>query len=185
MTHETVKHDEYRICGQQIIVDTALIDGKYETMVLRPGGEELETEYNYDKGKALEAHEKLYFKWHRENEHFRFVKHTPKFNRLVADLKEAVASAKHAAELHPEDGGTCNFDHAILYNVKEFNMLAVKAAAAEAGITAEKGLYMKKTVYFLGVPEGGQADMRTRQAEAMYGVLKDLGYDCGMYYQMD
>lgn len=63
--------------------------------------------------------------------------------------------------------------------------LRVAAAAKQAGLQVYKGRFQRVMVYFVEPPFGGQGFRRTNQTEAICGVMKELGYDAGMYYRMD
>lgn len=103
-----------------------------------------------------------------------------------AKLCEAFKAAYAAAEEHKndDDGGTSNFDKTWIH-LRACEELRVAAAAKQAGLQVYKGRFQRVMVYFVEPPFGGQGFRRTNQTEAMCRVMKELGYDAGMYYRMD
>jgi len=99
-------------------------------------------------------------------------------SKLTEDLK-AAREAGHKAAAATDDGGTCNFDSPMLYGIR----LTKKAEEAiqAAGCHVFKG--RGGLVISLGV--GGQANKRTRAAEAAEALLKERGYETSIWYQMD
>jgi len=106
---------------------------------------------------------------------------TGKYLKLANDLTKAVEAAR--MKVPSEDGGTCNFDSLMLY-LPRWEVAKVKLAAEAAGIFASK-CYGYKSTFTFSVPVGAQGYARTRQAEVMDRVMKDLGYDSGVFYMMD
>lgn len=52
-------------------------------------------------------------------------------------------------------------------------------------LTASCSFWSLCNSYIFPVPGTGQGNSRTAAAEAAGDYLKELGYDTGMYYQMD
>lgn len=103
--------------------------------------------------------------------------------KLIEDLSAARAAADLVAP--GDDGGTCNMDSCVLRLRKKQKGLSVEAAFLAAGLS---GWYEGSGFWrgwFITAPHGGQANMRTRQVEAIGRVLRERGWDVGMYYQMD
>lgn len=106
---------------------------------------------------------------------------TGKYLKLAEDLAKAAEAARMTVP--PEDGGTCNFDSLMLY-LPRWEAAKVKLAAEAAGIYAGKCCGYKSTFTF-SVPVFAQGYARTKQAEVMDRVMKDLGYESGVFYMMD
>lgn len=107
-----------------------------------------------------------------------------KYLKLAKDLKAAYEYGK--AHMGTDDGGTCNFDSPTLY-LPRWNKEKVKAAVKAAGLNSFEWEPSCGHEAFLvvSVPCAGQGNTRTNAAEAMSKRLGELGYDSGMYYQMD
>lgn len=99
-------------------------------------------------------------------------------------LTEALKAAKEVAQAlkDTEDSGTCNFDQPILYGVRE---AILKEAAEAAGVDYYKTKRYGRVCYLLGSIMEGQANRRTRMAEAAYKTLKAAGFEVSMYYAID
>lgn len=107
-----------------------------------------------------------------------------KYLKLAKDLKAAYEYGK--AHMGTDDGGTCNFDSPTLY-LPRWNKEQVKAAVKAAGLNSFewKPFGRQRAFLVVSVPCAGQGYTRTNAAEAMSKRLGELGYDSGMYYQMD
>ena len=81
-----------------------------------------------------------------------------------------------------DDGGTSNFDAPTIH-LRGWSRKNVEAAAAAAGGSCS--FWNLCGSYIFPVPGTGQGNTRTAAAEAAGDYLKELGYDTGMYYQMD
>ena len=105
------------------------------------------------------------------------------YKKLTEDLREARRAALVAAGANPEDGGTCNFDTPVLF-VKRARLSSLEKAAAEVG-----GIRISKwgdgCYHIYGDFLWGQANLRTRMAEAFTEVLGKKGYSVYVYYAMD
>lgn len=109
--------------------------------------------------------------------------------RTSADLKElnnALLNAVNAAAMfdETEDGGTCNFDSVIL-------KIKIPAQfAPQIWVELDKMLVrdygrMWRGCYMVDIPLSGQANRRTRMAEAACKELNNAGYNAFLYYQRD
>lgn len=107
-----------------------------------------------------------------------------KYLEFANDLKEAVTEYRNAASI-TADTGTCNFDTCCV-RLPRWKTNNVLEAAAEAECSAYKQEFFSGYVYMIS-PKGylGQADRRTKAAEAMCEKLRELGYDTFVWYQMD
>lgn len=168
--------------GKKIIVDTCKINNYYETMVMYPGGHELDSEKTYNRTAALEAHERLLKKFVKGDGLIENVNLSGKYLALQKALCEACAAAKIASEV--EDGGASNFD-CMLLHIPVFEDRRAVIAAKKAGLSMTKMTFRKKNIWFVEPPFGGQGAKRTAQAKAMYQVMKDHGYMVDMYYEID
>lgn len=178
----TIRHDEYRRHGKCIVVDTALIDGDYETMVLLHG-DSIDEAHNGNETDALHAHDAFIRRYVQDMDWL--LDQTllsGKYLRLVDDLKAAVAAADAYKDY--DDGGTSNFD-ALMLSLPRYEEIKIKAAAKRAGLGASAGRFMKQKIYLISPPHGGQGYRRTKQAEAMAEVMRSRGYDANVWYQLD
>src|SRR5579871_1003126 len=96
---------------------------------------------------------------------------------LICAFQEAKAAAL-AADPGPEaDGGTCNFDTPAI-RLPRVRERFVQECAAEAGIEASPFDWLGgRRWFFVFVPLNGQANRRSRMAEAANRKLKELGLD--------
>lgn len=105
-------------------------------------------------------------------------------NTLTDTFKKANEAAIAAGAANPEDGGTCNFDTPTVFFGRT-SRTKVEAAAKAAGITVHYFSWMGRTACWINVRMDGQANLRSRMAEAADKVLKAAGLKAVMYYQMD
>lgn len=108
-------------------------------------------------------------------------------NDKVIKLSEALIRANEAALLLSEtnDGGTCNFDSPVIRLLK-WKDYEIKQACELAGIEiGDKLSGFWRNYRFVSTAMHGQANCRTRMAEAAKKSLEADGYDVAMYYQMD
>lgn len=105
---------------------------------------------------------------------------------LVEDLKAALEVAKEVAA-KSDDGGTCNFDSPVLIPtpVKGPGSRKAKTEAKKAIKDAGLDFFEHRCGLVLSIGVGGQANSRTRGADAFYKELTARGYTASMYYQMD
>lgn len=104
---------------------------------------------------------------------------------LFADLKAAHAAGLAAAATI-DDGGTCNFDSAVLaFESKAERRLAEAVITMAGGHCFEWKGFRKVLglVVSLGAP--GQGFKHTKYAEAFEKYLEAKGWPTTMYYQMD
>lgn len=108
---------------------------------------------------------------------------TGKYAKLRDDLLAVYAETEYLE--NTEDGGTCNFDAPTL-DLPRWNADKIKQAAKEAGGSAFKWTWGTVTMGWVFSPRSsGQANRRTRRAEAISAALKRRGYNAGMYCAMD
>lgn len=107
-----------------------------------------------------------------------------KYAKLRDDLKIALAAGRKVEMEQPDDGGTCNFDSPALI-LPRWNHALVQRAAKEAGTHAMLWESCGGFRWVFSPNTSGQGNARTRNAEAMYKKLAELGYKASMYYQMD
>lgn len=162
--------------GENIIIDIAKIYDDYEVMVMTEDGDEIEVETVDNLDIAIRI-------FNSYCEEFGAAPLTGKYKKLKEDLIKAVAAGEVAITLDPEDGGTCNLDAATI-KLPRWNRKKVEQAAREAGTGAWLWELWGSRSYVL-TARGGQANARTRYAEAMRDSLKAAGYEAGMYYAMD
>ena len=98
------------------------------------------------------------------------------------DLMTAQRNAFEAEKLNSEDGGTCNFDTVVL---KTKGISSKLLNGLDIEIDRITGECFWKGFSFVWFETHGQANLRTRMAEAAYKTLKELGYEANMYYQAD
>jgi hypothetical protein len=111
----------------------------------------------------------------------------PRIDRatLVHAFREAAAAAVAADPGPDADGGACNFD-APAIRLPGIREKFLAECAAEAGISVDPFEWFGgKRWFWVRVPLRGQADRRSRMAEAACHRLKELGVNATMYYQMD
>ena len=105
-----------------------------------------------------------------------------RYAKLAKDLKDAYKYGK--SKMGTDDGGTCNLDSPTLY-LPGWDKEKVKTAAKSAGLGCSEWKPFGRTFWVFSVPCAGQGYTRTKAAEAMSSYLGDVGYDAGMYYQVD
>lgn len=108
---------------------------------------------------------------------------TGKYAKLSKDLAEAKEYGLKKAFGQP-DGGTCNFD-AVAIALPRWKKATVEKAALASDLGCfQWNMYGEKRFVF-SLRCQYQGDARTLAAEAMEEKMKELGYDCSMYYQLD
>lgn len=103
---------------------------------------------------------------------------TNTFDKLERALMNADKAARQFAE--SKDSGTCNFDTPVIRikaTEKQMASLDYKVIKVD-----EKGW---RDCWFVFIPLMGQANRRTRMAEAAARSLIADGFEAGVYYQMD
>lgn len=106
-----------------------------------------------------------------------------KYVKLARDLAYAHETAL-AETANEDDGGTCNFDAPTL-RLPRWNKAHVQTAAQMAGVGCFQWTGWSKPEWVICPRVPAQANRRTKCAERMHELLLELGYDSGMYYQMD
>ena len=182
MAFETIRHEEIKVFGKKIIVDTCKINNYYESMVMYPGGQEIDTEKTYNRTAALDAHERLLKKYTNEDGLIEKVNLSGKYLALQKAFCEAYAAAEKVSDI--EDGGASNFDCMLIY-LPVFEDRRSIIAAKKAGLSMTKMTFRQKNIWFVDPPFGGQGARRTAQAKAMYEAMKERGYMVDMYYEID
>lgn len=108
-------------------------------------------------------------------------KGTVDYAKLALDF----AAARQAAmAISRADGGTCNFDSAVL-NLGDMDPKKVEEAARQAKLGGNCDNWLGCDWFFVSPPQGGQAALRTLQAKAIEKVMTAAGWDMMIYYQMD
>lgn len=162
--------------GKKVILDLAEVDGKYEAIAMYTDGTEVKCFRSLDYQLALSR----LMDWTHELHWEKPVKITGKYLKLQKDLAIAKAIGRQAedkylAENNYNDGGTCNFDapYVLMPRANKKIMHALNA------------FEWYKSRFVLPVDTRCQGYGRTKNAEAMCKALKDMGYECDVYYQMD
>ena len=177
-------HDELTYRGSSIIIDTCDLgehrNNRYETMALyKNTGMDLECVLSASLEDAQRVHALMLEKYKGQEE-------KPlegKYARLRDDLIAAYEATEYLEET--EDGGTCNFDAPVLH-LERWDAKKIKQAAKEAGGGAFKWTWGRTSMgWVFSTRSSGQANRRTRRAEAIRDFLKERGYNTGMYYAMD
>ena len=148
--------------------------GTYEVMYLNGLGEELDSYQTKDWEQMQEAYARMVRAYCPDS-----------WKALIAELKAAKAIAQAA---DGNDGGTCNFDSPALSIPEGMKYEHVKACCVAAGVRCFDWKPFKdheKMVVLSGCAGVGQANRRTKGAEAACKYLESKGWKCGMYYQMD
>ena len=104
---------------------------------------------------------------------------------LVSDLKKAKAIAEAVTG---DDGGTCNMDSPAMEPPKGLTYDQFAGICKAAGINSyswKPWAKAPKQAVLCGAVGIGQGYRRTKGAEAACAYLRERGYECGMYYQMD
>lgn len=102
----------------------------------------------------------------------------------IDQIDTAIFFANKALVENPEDGGTCNFDAAMVKKEKGFTYDETIAVFKKCGLYAYKGSGWNKGWIIIGTPYG-QANARTRWSEAFAKTLSFKGFETSMYYQCD
>lgn len=173
--HETVYH------GEPIIIDAAYIgENTIEIMCMNARATNIEyaCKRTNDPSEAIKIFQSMRYDY-SEQPHATL---TGKYKQLKLDLIKVLAAGEAADD--PEDGGTCNFDAPSIRGDRWIESKVIQAAR-EAGTTARKWKLYGNTRWVFGVPGGGQANRRTRKAEAMTEAFRQLGYDALTYSAMD
>lgn len=176
-------HDEIKYLGKPLTIDTAdlgkLYNARYETMALRSGGVEVECVRSYTLEEAKRVHRLMLERYAAHAE----APLTGKYAKLRDDLIAAYSETEYLEQT--EDGGTCNFDAPVLH-LDRWSADKIKQAAKEAGGGAFKWMIGGSTIgWVFSTRSSGQANRRSRRAEAIAKAMESKGYSVGMYYAMD
>ena len=173
-------HEEFKYEGKDIIIDIADLKTKYEVMVMyAKTGNEIEYERTESLDQAV-----FFFRKYLEKYKPSAKPLSGKYAKLRDDLKIALGAAQKIAYENPEDGGTCNFDASAI-NLPRWKEKLIEQAAKEAGTSAMTWHLFGSKCFVFSPNTPGQANRRTRAAEAMTKALSDMGYDAFGYYAMD
>lgn len=174
---------EYGRGKNRLIVSVAqLAPHSYEVITMRPDGTELELVHLASEPDARAVYAQMQQRFGPVAER---ASETPAMRRLIDALLRAADAARIAANADGgEDGGTCNFDSPAL-ELPRWREADIRYCAKTAGTTVFTWHIGGKRLWVFGVPLGGQANRRSRQAEAMTRSLADAGYDACEYCQMD
>lgn len=108
---------------------------------------------------------------------------TGKYAKLAEDLRAAAAEGICKA-MTTVDDGTCNMDAATL-TLPRWQQAKVEEAARAAGVGCFVWNLWGSKSYVFPLRIQAKANARTSAAEAMRDQLSSMGYQAGMYYQMD
>lgn len=174
-------HREMKYHGRQIVIDATYIDDDLIEIACIDK-EDPAIEHEIKRTRDPEEAERIYndMRYRYSNQPHAELK--GKYKKLRNDLFRAMEVGRQADS--PEDGGTCNFDAPAIEAPRWIESM-VKQAAKEAGTSAFKWKLYRKCFYVFAVPEGGQANRRSRKAEAMTRYLESIGYSALTYSSMD
>ena len=164
--------------GRAAVLSTVrLPGGKFETMLYTndPARDEI-ARYQYD------TREDALFWFPEIRKQYHVPELTGRYKKLSEDLKAAIAYGLE--HMGMDDGGTSNFD-APTIRLPGWDEKKVGAAARAAGSGCFVWDLWGSKSYVFSIRGAGQGYTRTNAAEAARDYLKSLGYDAGMYYQMD
>lgn len=176
-------HDELTYKGKQIVVDTCDLGAschyRYETMAYYPNkGDEIESVNSATLEKAKFVHAEMLKKYQGHEA----APLSGKYAKLRDDLKTALAATAYLEQT--EDGGTCNFDSPAM-KLPRWNSKKIEQAAEEAGCGAWKWELWGNARWVIAFRSSGQANRRSRRADALVKALSGMGYDCTEYCAMD
>lgn len=177
----TIKHLEYTYNGRRAILDTCEIaPGKFETMLMRKDGTEIDCRISYTEADAYADFAVLYAAHPQKPAAPKPL--TGKYAKLRDDLRKVYEIGK-AAAAQVEDGGTCNLDAPSLL-LPRWQSAKIEQACKEAGCGCfEWNCFNRRWVICFHIP--GQAYKRETAAEAMTKALADMGYDALTYCAID
>ena len=179
----SIAHNEFGRGEKVLIIDAAEIaPGEYEVMAFYRGGSEIECYRTGDPEDAKAAQARM-VEQYAEDAIARLF--SPKMQNLVDALKAACAAAHAAREQNSEDGGTCNFDSPAI-RLFRWRQADIEACANAVCLTVRDWNLYGTRRWVFGVPGPcGQANLRSRMAEAMVKSLKESGFDAMDYAQLD
>lgn len=122
-----------------------------------------------------------------------------KKEKRIAELAEAFETAKKSAEAYQnsDDGGSCNLDSPTIYYKRsgdperlgksaELTADDVQKAAEMAGVSVWQWKLWKSSCFVVNWSGmRGQANRRSRMAEAFSKSLEKSGFGAGMFCQAD
>lgn len=168
---------------QPLSVSTALfLGGKYEIAVLKVDGEALEMTTCNTEECALRIHGEWVAKYAYNPDKPDEKPLTPRYIKLAEDLKKAAQAAREVG--FGDDGGTCNKD-CLELRLPRFSKKDTLRAIEAAGLRGRKTSQFGRALYLVSSPVSAQGNAETRQAEKMRDVMKEAGYDAGVWYQID
>ncbi len=175
-------HDEIAYKGKMLVIDTCDLgewyNRRYETMAyLEHNGDEIDCVRSDTMEGAERNHRLMLARYKKQATELK-----GKYAKLRDDLIAAYNSTEHLEST--EDGGTCNFDSPALV-LPRWNSEKIKQAAKEAGGGAWKWELWGHTRWVFSFPTSGQANRRSRRAEAIIDFLRSMGYECLEYCAMD
>lgn len=104
--------------------------------------------------------------------------------KIVSALVLAERAAIEADPGPDADGGSCNFDSPVL-TLPGARAATVAKIAKEAGVELSETTWLGKRRWFVRTTTNGQANRRSRMAEAACRVLRNAGLDAMMFYHAD
>ena len=172
--------------GRPIIVDAAEITaGHFEVAAFWGNVDEIESDEVEDIDTARRLYSELLHKLTAPKPQQAAAKPlTGKYAKLRDDLKAALAAGRAVEDDDPEDGGACNFDAASLL-LPRWKEALVEQAAEEAGTGCFTWSLFGKKRFVFRPNTNGQANARSRNAEAMTDALARMGYQAFCYQQLD
>lgn len=166
---------EIRYLNRPLIVDTRMIDGKYETIAMRRNGKALYFLYSDSPALAADNHAKM-------------IRHCiPVYLRSFSDDLTACLTQAREEFGKSEDGGTSNFDSPAI-RFPGAHAGTVEAAASLVGENCSRWNNRRNQPFydfFVFSGPTGQGNRRTRIAERTTELLKERGYDTTVCYRMD
>jgi len=105
------------------------------------------------------------------------------FDKLERDIMHAQGAINEITNF--EDGGTCNFDTCCIYLGRKSKKLVEGLAQMDWRVTpVDMGKFWAGW-WFIYLNVKGQGNCRTRMVECGERVLRSLGYQTRIYYQVD
>lgn len=103
---------------------------------------------------------------------------THDIKELSRKVSDAIQAGHKAADEQPNDGGSANLDHVVIFGLRGVREKALQTAGIPC---SRRGV----GAFALGTPFGGQGNRRAAGVEAMADSLRASGVDCYVHYQMD
>lgn len=180
----SIKRDEiFDKDRKPLVVSTVLMpNGHYETAVLRKDWMNLEMTICNTEECALRIHGEWVAKYAYNPDKPTEKPLAPRYIKLSEDLKKAAQAAREVGL--GDDGGTCNKD-CLELRLPRFSEKDTLRAIEAAGLRGRKTSQFGRALYLISSPVPAQGNAETRQAEKMRDVMKEAGYDAGVWYQID